>query len=379
MSGKPIPFNRPYLADSGLAHIRAAFTAQHVSGDGDFTRRCQAFLESTLGGGKALLTTSGTDALELSALLLDLRPGDEIVLPAFTFASTANAFALRGARPVFADIRPDTFNLDESQLASAVTPRTRAIVVVHYAGVACEMDAIAALTEQRGLALVEDAAHALFGSFRGKPLGSFGSMAAFSFHETKNLSCGEGGALAIHDPRLVQRAEILREKGTDRSRFFRGEIAKYTWVDVGSSFLPSDILAALLWSQMEIADKIQAARSESFERYRRGLAAWAAKAGVRLPAWPDHCMPSYHLYAMLMPSELAQQGLISHLKHQGIGAVFHYQPLHLTPQGLRFGGRPGTCPVAESVAQRIVRLPLFYGLTAAEQDRIIEAVGAFSP
>lgn len=374
-----IPFNRPLFLERGLDHIRQAYRANHVSGDGAFTRQCQGFLEKSLGVPKVLLTTSCTDALEMCGLLLNLQAGDEIILPSFTFVSTANAFVLRGAKPVFVDVRPDTFNLDETLLEAAITPRTRAVVVVHYAGVSCEMDEICAVAARRGLAVIEDNAHGLGGSYRGRPLGSIGQLATLSFHETKNLSCGEGGALLLNARGLVARAEILREKGTDRSRFFRGEVDKYSWVDIGSSFLPSDILAGLLWAQMEISGEIQSRRQKLHRRYLEGLAAWAADTGVQLPTCPAHCSSSYHLFALLMPAAADQAGLIAHLRRQGINAVFHYLPLHLSEKGRALGGRPGDCPVTESIATRLVRLPLYFDLREAEQERILAAVCTYRP
>ena len=361
-------------------NIRRAYENRHASGDGEFTKRCQDFLQSRLRAHKVLLTTSCTDALEMCALLLDLEPGDEVIMPAFTFVSTANAFVLRGARPVFVDIRPDTLNLDEARVEAAITSRTKAIVVVHYAGVGCEMDAILAVAERHGLPVIEDNAHGLFGSYRGKPLGTFGSLATLSFHETKNLSCGEGGALVINDPRFIERAEIMREKGTDRSRFFRGEIDKYTWRDLGSSYLPSDILAALLWAQIGIVDTIQAKRRAIFECYASNLYDWAESHGVRLPVIPDHCDCSYHLFYVVLPNTAgAQHTLIEHLRASSINAVFHYQPLHLTPMGRQFGGQAGQCPVTESVTERVVRLPFYFDLSPTDQSRVIEAVQSFIP
>jgi dTDP-4-amino-4,6-dideoxygalactose transaminase len=379
MPDQYIPLNRPLLAGKGLDYIRAAFAAGHTSGDGHFTRQCQSYLERHLNGGRALLTSSCTDALELSALLLNLQAGDEVTVPSFTFVSTANAFALRGARPVFVDIRPDTLNLDDSLLASAITPRTRAIVVMHYGGVACEMNAIGPIAASRGIPIVEDAAHGLFGSYEGKPLGAFGSLGVFSFHESKNFTCGEGGAIIVNDSRLMERAEILREKGTNRSRFFRGEIDKYTWIDIGSSFLPADVLAALLWAQFEMREQIQSRRQVIHARYAAELSPWAARAGVQLPAIPSGCQSAYHLFWMLLPSPAVQAALIAHLRARRIHAVFHYQPLHLTPMGRQLGGAPGQCPVAESAAERIVRLPFHFDLSSAEQSRVIEAVQSFSP
>lgn len=374
-----IPFNVPCQTGREIACIGEALAGHHLSGDGPFTARCHRALADASGGGKVLLTTSCTHALEMTALLLDLREGDEVICPAFTFVSSVNAFVLRGARPVFVDVRPDTLNLDERALAAAVTPRTRAIVVVHYAGIAAEMDTILAIARERGLTVIEDNAHGLFGAYRGRPLGSLGSLATLSFHETKNITCGEGGALVINDPALVERAEIIREKGTNRSRFFRGQIDKYTWVDVGSSYLPSDLLAAYLWAQLEAADDVQRARGQVWRRYAECLREWAAAHDVRLPVVPEGCDPAYHLFFLLLPTLEARQGLMAHLKAQGIGTVFHYQPLHLSDMGRRFGGTPGQCPVTEQAADTLLRLPLFFGLSEADQCRVVEQVMAFRP
>jgi dTDP-4-amino-4,6-dideoxygalactose transaminase len=372
-----IPFNRPCVADAAYRYVYEAVANMHLSGDGPFTRRCHALLEYILGAPKILLTTSCTHALEMAALLLDLRPGDEVIVPAFTFVSTANAFALRGATPVFADVRPDTLNMDETLLQGLITPRTRAIVPVHYAGVGCEMDAILATAARHGVDVIEDNAHGLFGRYRGRQLGAFGRLAAQSFHETKNVSCGEGGALVVNDPSLVERAEILREKGTNRNRFFRGQVDKYTWVDVGSSFLPSDLLAALLLAHLNVRDQIQARRQRLWATYAERLTDWAAEEGVRLPVAPPHCEHPAHLFYLIVPSLEARQDLIAHLRDQEVLAVFHYQPLHLSEMGRRYGGREGACPVTEYVADRLLRLPLFADLTDAEQDRVIEAVRSF--
>jgi len=369
-----IPFNRPSFVGHERRYMDEALALGHVSGDGEFTRRCHELLRAELGVRSALLTTSCTHALEMSALLLDLKPDDEVIVPSFTFVSTANAFALRGARPVFADIRPDTLNLDERELERHIGPRTRAIVPVHYAGVGCAMDAITAIAARRGVAVVEDNAHGLFGKRSGRPLGSQGAMATLSFHETKNFSCGEGGALLINDERYIARAEIIREKGTNRKRFFRGEVDKYTWVDIGSSYLPSDLLAAYLFGQLEQKDAVLAARRRIFERYRDGLAQWAERVGARLPTVPVDCEPSYHMFYVLLPTPEARAVLIASLKARDILAVFHYQPLHLSAMGLRWGGRPGDCPVSESVSERLARLPFYTSLTEADQDRVIDAV-----
>ncbi|HYG65826.1 MAG TPA: dTDP-4-amino-4,6-dideoxygalactose transaminase [Thermoanaerobaculia bacterium] len=372
-----IPFNRPALAGKEMEYIQDAVARGHLSGDGYYTRRCHDLLEELLGVPRVLLTTSCTHALEMSALLLDLGPGDEVVVPAFTFVSTVNAFVLRGATPVFADIRPDTLNLDESRFAELVTPRTRAVVPVHYAGIACDMDPILETARAAGAVVVEDNAHGLFGAYRGRPLGTLGSLATLSFHETKNVACGEGGALLVNDPSLVARAEILREKGTDRSRFFRGEVDRYTWVDVGSSHLPSDLLAAFLLAQLEQRDAIQERRRRIWERYQEGLASWAAARGARLPVVPPHCTQPYHLFYLLLPTTRERDALIEHLRELHIQAVFHYLPLHLSPMGRCLGGREGQCPVTEDVSGRLVRLPFFPGITGEEQERVMEAVRGF--
>lgn len=372
-----IPFNKPYMTGRELDYIASAITAGHLSGDGQYTRRCHAFLEQSLGVPKALLTTNCTHALEMAALLLNIQPGDEVIVPSFTFVSTVNAFVLRGAMPVFADIRPDTLNLDETRLEGLITPRTKAIVPVHYAGVGCAMDVISGIAAQHNLAIIEDNAHGLFGRYRGQYLGTFGALATQSFHETKNFTCGEGGALLINDPALVERAEIIREKGTNRSRFFRGMVDKYTWVDVGSSYLPSDALAAYLWAQFEAKDDIQARRERLWTRYHAELANWASVHEVRQPVVPSGCEQAFHMYYLLLPSLAARTALIAHLKAHGILAVFHYLPLHLSDMGIRFGGRPGDCPVTEDLSDRLLRLPFFNSMTEDEQTRVIEALHSF--
>ena len=379
MSDPTIPFNQPLFLEEGIVNVRKAFQNRHISGDGEFTRRCQTYFERRLGTNKVLLTSSCTDALEICALLLDIKPGDEVVMPSFTFVSTANAFVLRGARPIFVDIRADTLNIDEHLVEAAITPRTKAIVVVHYAGVGCEMDTISAIAARHGLPVIEDNAHGLFGTYRGRPLGTFGSLATLSFHETKNLSCGEGGSLVINESQFIERAEILREKGTDRSRFFRGEVDKYSWRDLGSSFLPSDILAALLYAQIENVGKIQTKRCEIYERYAASLSVWAKNHAVTLPAIPAHCGCSYHMFYLLLPDTHTQLTFIGHLKTKGINAVFHYQPLHLTPMGRQFGGQSGECPATESAAKRVIRLPFYFDLSPTDQDRVIAAVRSFTP
>lgn len=372
-----IPFNKPTLVGNELSYIADSVGSGHISGDGRYTKRCHALLERELGVVKALLTPSCTHALEMSALLLDLQPGDEVIIPSFTFVSTVNAFVLRGATPVFIDIRPDTLNLDERQLPSLITERTKAIVPVHYAGVACEMNTIMALADERGIAVIEDNAHGIFGSYHGRPLGSFGAMATQSFHETKNFTCGEGGALLINDPALIERAEIIREKGTNRSRFFRGMVDKYTWVDIGSSYLPSDVLAAYLYAQFEARDQIQGKRQRLWTRYWDALHDWGAQHGVRLPIVPEGCGQPYHMFYLLLPSLDVRQRLIAHLRQRGIMAVFHYLPLHLSDMGLRLGGQPGQCPVTEDISDRLLRLPFFNLLTDDEQSDVIAAILSF--
>jgi len=374
-----IPFNKAFLSGRELEYVAEAIAKGHISGDGAFTKRAQGLLEETTGSRKALLTTSCTHALEMAALLLDIQPGDEVIVPSFTFVSTANAFVLRGATPVFVDIRRDTLNLDERLVERAITPRTRAIVPVHYAGVGCEMDALQDLAASRGIAIVEDNAHGLFGAYRGRPLGSFGALATLSFHETKNVTCGEGGALLINDDRLTDRAEVLREKGTDRSRFFRGQVAKYSWCDLGSSYVPSDMLAAFLAAQLESADRIQAKRRAIWEFYATHLREWAESAGAVLPCIPDHCAQPYHMFYLRLPSLDARQALIEHLRTRGIMSVFHYLPLHLSAMGRRFGGQPGDCPVTEDVSDRLLRLPFHLHLTGADLDRVVDAVRSFQP
>ena len=372
-----IDFNRPALIGNELAYITEAVQRLQISGDGYYTRRCHALLEAALGVPKVFLTTSCTHALEMAALLLNIQPGDEVIVPAFTFVSTVNAFVLRGARPVFIDIRPDTLNMDEALLEGLVSERTRAILPVHYAGVGCEMDTILDVAGRHGIPVVEDDAHGLFGSYKGKTLGTFGCLATLSFHETKNISCGEGGALLVNDPALIERAEIIREKGTNRSRFFRGQVDKYTWVDIGSSYLPSDILAAFLFAQLEVREEIQRGRQCVWETYQTGLSSWAAQQDVHLPFIPDYCQQPYHMFYMILPTLEIRQALIAHLKKQGIQSVFHYLPLNLSDMGRHFGGKPGDCPVTEAISDRLLRLPFHAHLEQADQERVIAAVQAF--
>ena len=376
MSAK-IHFNQPFAVGKEFDYMRQAIANAHTCGNGPFTKQCTAFLERTLGVPKALLTTSCTHALEMTALLLDLQAGDEVIFPPFTFVSTVNAFVLRGVRPVFCDIRPDTLNLDERILENFITSRTKAIVPVHYAGVGCEMDAILEIAGRHGVPVVEDNAHGLFGRYKGKYLGTFGCMATQSFHETKNFNCGEGGALLINDPRYSERAEIIHEKGTDRSRFFRGQVDKYTWVDIGSSYLPSDMLAAYLLAQLESYDQIQAIRRRIWNYYHDHLQDWAAQQGVRFPVVPAHCEQAYHMFYLLLPSLEQRQALIAHLKAQDIVSVFHYLPLNLSVMGQRFGGKKGDCPVTEDVSDRLIRLPFYNSLSESDLARVVSDIQQF--
>lgn len=374
---KSIPFNKPAFVGTETAYLKRCFENAHLAGDGWFTKQCEAFLRENLRVPNVLLTTSCTHALEMSALLLDLQPGDEVIVPSFTFPSTANAFVLRGARPVFADVRPDTLNIDEKQIEKLITPRTKAIIVVHYAGVACEMDEISRIARKHNLEIVEDNAHGLFGKYKNRFLGTFGALATQSFHETKNFSCGEGGALLINDSKMQARAELIREKGTNRSSFFRGEIDKYSWVDVGSSYVMSDLLAAMLFAQFEHKDRIQRQRRSVWQNYHGELALWAEANQVGLPIVPFDCEPAYHLFYLLMPSLEARDRLIEHLKQTNVHSIFHYQPLHLSKMGARFGGAAGACPITERVSDCLLRLPFYNDLSESEQRFVIEQVRRF--
>jgi len=374
MTYQHIGFNRACLTGNEFRYIFQALDAGHISGDGRFTKKCHELLEKELNVRKVLLTTSCTHALEMAALLLDVRAGDEVIVPSFTFVSTVNAFVLRGARPIFCDIRPDTLNLDESKLEQLITPRTKAILAVHYAGVGCEMDAILEIARGHEIAVVEDNAHGLFAKYRGRNLGTFGCLATQSFHETKNVTCGEGGALLINDDKYIARAEVIREKGTNRNRFFRGQVDKYTWVDVGSSYLPSDVLAAFLYAQLEHRLEIQAARRRIWERYNSQLDRWAAENRIRTPFVPKHCDQSWHMFYLQMPSLESRQDLIAHLKAQEIVSVFHYMPLHLSEMGRRWGAKEGDCPVTECVSERVIRLPFYNELSEEDQARVVAAV-----
>ena len=375
MTDKRIPFNWPHLVGKELEYIATAQASGQLAGDGPFTRRCNAWIEQRTGCAKALLTHSCTAALEMAALLMDVVPGDEIIMPSYTFVSTANAFVLRGAVPVFVDARPDTLNLDERLIEAAVTSRTRAIVPVHYAGVAAEMDTIMAIARRRGVKVVEDAAQGVLASYKGRPLGSIGDIGAYSFHETKNVISGEGGGLLVNDPDLAVRAEIIREKGTDRSRFIRGEVDKYTWQDVGSSFLPGELVAAFLWAQLEQAERINAARLMRWDRYHDMLASLEAEGVLRRPIVPEECGHNAHMYYVLLSPEIDRQAVLDEFRRNEVLSVFHYVPLHSSPAGRRFGRAHGDLSVTNSVAQRLVRLPLFVGLTESQQDKVVEVLG----
>lgn len=372
-----IPFNRPHLTGREFTYISEAVADGQLAGNGVFTQRCHSWLERELGCARALLTHSCTAALEMAALLLEPAPGDEIIMPSFTFVSTANAFALRGARPVFIDVRSDTLNLDEQQFETLISERTRAVVPVHYAGVACEMDVIGRTANDHGIAVVEDNAHGFAGRYRGQPLGTFGCLSTLSFHETKNFSCGEGGALILNRHQLIERAEIIREKGTDRSRFFRGEVDKYTWVDIGSSYVLGELLAVFLLAQLEELENIQAKRRAIWGYYFASLHDLASNHGVGLPVVPPYCDQAYHMFYIVTRSFAERTALIAHLKRQSIHAVFHYVPLHLSAMGVSFGGRPGQCPVTEDLSDRLLRLPFYTALTREEQNCVCSEILAF--
>jgi len=367
-----ISFNRVDIQGNELDYIQQAITNMHISGDGTFTHKCNYLLEKELNVNKSLLTTSCTHALEMAAILLNIQPSDEVIVPSFTFISTINAFVLRGAIPVFIDIRPDTLNMDENQLEGLITEKTKAIIPVHYAGVGCEMDIIMNIANKYDIPVIEDNAHGLFGKYKDRYLGTFGKFATQSFHETKNFSCGEGGALLINDEHYIERAEIIREKGTNRTKFFRGKVDKYTWVDIGSSYLPSDILAAFLFAQLEKRDNIQVKRKMIWETYDSELKKWADENNVCLPFIPNYCEQSYHLFYLLFDSEIIRNRFLAYMRKNGATAIFHYLPLHKSIMGRKFGNFE--CPVTESVARRIVRLPFYNELSKQKQSIIINDI-----
>jgi dTDP-4-amino-4,6-dideoxygalactose transaminase len=366
-----IPFNKPFIIGRELEYITQAVALGHLSGDGPFTKKCNAWMEQKFGAKKVLLTHSCTAALEMAALLADIQPGDEVIMPAYTFVSTANAFVLRGAVPVWCDIREDTLNIDETKMEALITSRTKAIVPVHYAGVACEMDAIMEIAHRNNLLVIEDAAQAVNATYKGRYLGTIGHLGCYSFHETKNLIAGEGGALVINDPRFVERAEIIREKGTNRSKFFRGQVDKYTWVDMGSSYLPSELVAAFLYAQLEEADKINHQRLILWDAYYQGLKPLADAGKLRLPVIPSHCAHNAHMFYVIVKSEPIRARLLTHLKNDNIHAVFHYVPLHTSPMGMQYGYKAGDLAVTEDLSDRLIRLPCYYELSEEKQDLVI--------
>lgn len=372
-----IPFNRSSLEGRELEYIFQTVASGQISGNQTFSKKCEHFLKEVLGVKRVLMMTSCTHALEMSALLLNISPGDEIITTPFTFVSTVNAFVLRGAVPIFCDIRPDTLNMDESKLEILITPKTKAIVPVHYAGIACEMDTIADIAARYCIPIIEDNAHGLFGKYKNRYLGTIGSLATQSFHETKNITCGEGGALLINDSDYLERAEIIREKGTNRSRFFRGNVDKYSWVDIGSSYVISDVLAAFLFAQLEVWKKIQAKRQYIWTRYQTELANWSDYNDIRQPFVPSYCESGWHMYHLILPSLTHRQALINHLKSRGILSVFHYLPLHRSEMGMRVAKNSPTCPVCEDLSDRILRLPFYNSMTDEQQAHIINAILKF--
>lgn len=369
-----IPFGRIHTTDLELEYVRQAIASGQIAGDGPFTQRCQQWLQNYVGGLKVLLTHSGTAALEMAVLLADIQPGDEVIMPSYTFVSTANAVVLRGGIPVFVDIRPDTFNLDEDQVEAAITSKTKALIPVHYAGVSCSMDTIMEIAHRHGMLVIEDAAQGLYAGYKHRSVGGLGHMAAFSFHQTKNIVSGEGGALVINDPAFVERAEIIWEKGTNRSQFFRGEVDKYTWIDIGSSYLPSDILAALLWAQLERSQDITAQRLEIWSAYHAEFAPLESWGLIRRPMVPNDCQHNAHIYSVLVKDLEMRSHVLSELKHRGIQGTFHYVPLHNSPAGMKYGRIFGHLSVTEDLCDRIVRLPLYVGMTRDNVHYIVEAV-----
>jgi dTDP-4-amino-4,6-dideoxygalactose transaminase len=372
-----IPFNKPFLVGDESELIARCLASGSTAGDGPFTRECQQLMEQRFGAARVLLTTSCTSALEMAALLCDVAPGDEVILPSYTFVSTANAFLLRGATLKFVDVRPDTLNIDERLIERAITPRTKVIAAVHYASIGCEMDVIGALARKHSLQVVEDAAQAVDATYRGGYLGTFGALGAYSFHASKNFGCGEGGALLINDASLAERAEIIREKGTNRSRFFRGQVDKYTWVDVGSSYVPADVLAALLLTQLRHMDDITARRKRVYDTYYDALQPLAARGLVTLPTIPAHCRSNYHMFYVIVADLATRTALIEHLKTAGILAVFHYVPLHTSPVGLSLGYEQGMLPVTEALSDRLLRLPMYAGLQDSEVAAVVDSIRSF--
>lgn len=374
-----IPLVRPYLSGREADYVQQVLHSQKIASDGNFTKACAKLMEDRFGICKVLMTPSCTAALEMAALLCGLGPGDEVILPSYTFVSTANAIVLCGAKPVFVDIRPDTMNLDETLVERAITPRTRAIMPVHYAGIGCDMQTIMAIAERHNLLVIEDAAQGVNGSYQGRSLGSIGHLGCFSFHETKNLACGEGGALCVNDPTLVERAEIIREKGTNRSRFLRGQVDKYTWVDIGGSHLPSELAMAFLYGQLEQMDEIQTIRSRICDRYLELLQPFAEEGVLQLPVVPKTCGSNHHMFKVMTNSSATRDQLLEHLRSNGVGAAFHYVPLHTAPMGRKYGYASGDLPVTEDLHARLIRLPLYGDMTNTDQDHVVDALHAFFP
>lgn len=372
-----IPFNKPFIIGKELDYLAQSVLSGHIAGDGLFTKKCHLLMEKEFRARKILLTTSCTTALEMAAILCEVGPGDEVILPSFTFVSTANAFYLRGAKPVFIDIRADTLNIDETKIDAVITERTKVIAPVHYAGVGCEMDPILEIANRNDLYIIEDAAHGVNAAYKDRYLGTIGDFGAFSFHETKNYICGEGGAILINSERFIERAEIIREKGTNRTRFFRGEIDKYTWVDIGSSYLPSDLLAAFLYAQLENMERITERRREIYNFYLKELASLADDGILQLPVIPEYCRPNYHFFYIILRDKKIRDDLLSYLNSKGIGAVFHYIPLHLSPVGRSMGYVDGQLPITESISDRLLRLPFYYNLKKDEQAEVIKAIKGF--
>ena len=373
-----IPFNKPFIAGKELHYIAQAVTLGNIAGDGHFTQRCTELLEERFGIGRVLLTPSCTAALELAVMLIDLKPGDEVIIPSFTFVSTANAVRRVGATPVFVDIRDDTLNMDERLLEAALTERTRAVIPVHYAGVGCDMDAILDVAARHHLAVIEDAAQGVNASYRGRALGSIAQLAGFSFHETKNYTCGEGGALCINDEQFIERAEVLRDKGTNRQRFLRGEVDKYTWVDLGGSYVPSEIVCAFLFGQLELLDPIADRRATIYRRYEALLGPLKERGALKTPHIPDDRRSNYHMFYIILPNETSRNALMAHLRSHGVNAPFHYVPLHTSPMGRSLGGAAGTLPVTESISRRLLRLPFFYEITEDQQQVVVSLIDQFT-
>ena len=377
MNVNSIPFNKPYMTGRELLYIAQAHTNGHLAGDGMFTKKCHAWLEARTGTYKALLTHSCTAALEMAAILADIQPGDEVIMPSYTFVSTANAFVLRGGVPVFVDIRLDTFNIDETKIEAAITSRTKAIIPVHYAGVACEMDIIMNIAQRHNLLVIEDAAQGIMSTYKGKPLGSIGHLGAYSFHETKNIISGEGGALLVNDERFAERAEIIREKGTNRGQFFRGQVDKYTWVDIGSSYLPGEVIAAFLWAQMEEAQSITQKRMGLWQQYHETLAPLEEAGKLRQPIIPEYCQHNAHMYYIMLLNLKTRTQVIAQMKGAGINTVFHYVPLHDAPYGKRHGRAHGDLPVTRMASDCLLRLPLWLGVESHQQKIAEELSSCF--